>query len=913
MTSYPKNVQFTNLKVNSEQDLFTIDPAIPADDSVITEAECNNECIPLLDLIPPCNNVLAAFKVKGSAVICKGVNIGNTEAEISGTIRFNGTNFEGYNGVEWVPLDCCPEDMGVTGPKGDAGPTGIMGATGEQGMAGPTGLTGPTGIMGATGEQGIAGPTGLTGPTGSTGSTGPKGDTGPALSMDIDIEYEPMLCGGNGHVSITPVNNDDSISIGPKPGGGFLSAQLPTPGSATGGNCRGIFSVDFQQTRTSADQVAGATGSAIVGGINNEISTDSDLATILGGSTNKIINKCVSGAIINGGLNTISDNNGSSTIGNGFANNITGNDLTDLSNIKLNSIDNGLYNSMYKSAHTTICNGKNNSTGTGTKFSFIGNGEYNYIASKHAIISGGTGNSIVSGSDYTLVGNGFGNTIDDSILGVITSGFANNVEGSRGGVIINGANNTIKNDARISTIGNGTNNTIDGTAGGFALNTIGNGRYNKIITNSYSTICNGKNNLCGTGSRFSFIGNGENNSTTSLFTVISGGTGNSISGLSSYSTIGCGDTNTITASDRSVLGGGQNNTIENGSWHMVAGGVQNLISGNQFSCVISGGSDNKITSNTQECTITGGSTGSISGMTVQSTILSGIGNQISSTNTSTAAITVCGQYNKETATTLSGGSSTITTAGSVPTDRVFVVGGGSNNGGSITRDNLFSVDRSGNVYAKLTYHSGGADYAEYFESTNSDQKIPLGTVVSLSEEGLIEETNATNIDRIIGVISSNPNMIGNNYDEEWHGKYERTEFGEYIYEDYEVEEEELIYENKTKIKSNLKLVNGKYTEILEKCVEKVPLVNIVPIYDIDGNYLRSEKHQITKLVKKTEKRKKLSKDYDPNLEYISRKDRAEWNLVGLLGQVIIKKGQYVRNNWIKIKELTNTTELWLIR
>lgn len=109
MTCYPKNVQFTNLKINSEQDLFAIDPTIPTNNDLFEDAECNNECIPLLDLIPPCNNILAAFKVKGSAVICKGVNIGNTEAEISGTIRFNGTNFEGYNGVEWVPLDCCSE------------------------------------------------------------------------------------------------------------------------------------------------------------------------------------------------------------------------------------------------------------------------------------------------------------------------------------------------------------------------------------------------------------------------------------------------------------------------------------------------------------------------------------------------------------------------------------------------------------------------------------------------------------------------------------------------------------------------------------------------------------------------------------------------------------------------------------
>ena len=112
MTSFPKNVQFTNLKVNSEQDLFRIDPVIlSSDDQIITEL-CKNQCIPtenLLDLIPPCNNVLAAFKVKGSAVICKGINIGTTDIQIAGTIRFHNGSFEGYNGNEWIPLDCCPK------------------------------------------------------------------------------------------------------------------------------------------------------------------------------------------------------------------------------------------------------------------------------------------------------------------------------------------------------------------------------------------------------------------------------------------------------------------------------------------------------------------------------------------------------------------------------------------------------------------------------------------------------------------------------------------------------------------------------------------------------------------------------------------------------------------------------------
>ena len=111
MTSYPKNVQFTNLKINSDQDLFEINPALPVNnDDDIMNALCNEKCLPSLDLLPPCNNILAALKVNGSVAICKGINIGNTDVEIKGTIRFNGKNFEGYTCDGWVPLDCCKSD-----------------------------------------------------------------------------------------------------------------------------------------------------------------------------------------------------------------------------------------------------------------------------------------------------------------------------------------------------------------------------------------------------------------------------------------------------------------------------------------------------------------------------------------------------------------------------------------------------------------------------------------------------------------------------------------------------------------------------------------------------------------------------------------------------------------------------------
>ena len=73
--------------------------------------------------------------------------------------------------------DCCPPPLpccyctcvGVTGPTG---PTGATGVTGPTGPTGATGVTGPTGPTGATGATGPTGPTGATGATGTDGAAG---------------------------------------------------------------------------------------------------------------------------------------------------------------------------------------------------------------------------------------------------------------------------------------------------------------------------------------------------------------------------------------------------------------------------------------------------------------------------------------------------------------------------------------------------------------------------------------------------------------------------------------------------------------------------------------------------------------------------------------------------------------------
>ena len=77
-------------------------------------------------------------------------------------------------------------------------------------------------------------------------------------------------------------------------------------------------------------------------------------------------------------------------------------------------------------------------------------------------------------------------------------------------------------------------------------------------------------------------------------------------------------------------------------------------------------------------------------------------------------------------------------------------------------------------------------------------------------------------------------------------------------------------------------------------------------------------------VKSAQSVRKLNPDYvapnpdnaegEPEDEgYSPRADRAEWNLIGMLGQVQIKANEPTNPRWIKMKDISDAVELWMIR
>ena len=56
-----------------------------------------------------------------------------------------------------------------------------------------------------------------------------------------------------------------------------------------------------------------------------------------------------------------------------------------------------------------------------------------------------------------------------------------------------------------------------------------------------------------------------------------------------------------------------------------------------------------------------------------------------------------------------------------------------------------------------------------------------------------------------------------------------------------------------------------------------------------------------------------SDGYEQDREYIPRKDRQEWQAIGLMGKLPLLKGQPTAPQWRKLFDLNDEVEMWLVR
>jgi hypothetical protein len=622
-----------------------------------------------------------------------------------------------------------------------------------------------------------------------------------------------------------------------------------------------------------------AKNNVILNGTNNSIDASSVYSVIGSGADNQVLNSY--SVICSGNLNLIQvDGIGFNFIGSGQSNKCSGN---------YNGIISGISNLIDTSSsfYNMIGAGSNNKISENTSFSYIGAGSVNSISNNYSGIGSGSNNLIQSG------GTGFH---------YISGGINNSIQGGNYNNIQTGIGNTIQTNSSYNTIISGNTNTIQTDS---SYSVIIGGNTNTIQTSTYAFIGSGNLNIAGGSS--TFIGSGINNQVAGTENAILCGRVNQITNiLSTNNAIVSGSNNQITSSiSNSFIGAGTLNTVNESSSSVICG-TTNQIQTNGINSCIAGGTNNQIS--------------------IANSFACGSNLVLSSYNYPSATF---GQFNLE------GPIGTGASAG----NRIFMVGNGTSAG---SRSNAFSVNEFGYCWAGNLFLTSGADFAEYFESIYQ-VKIVTAEPVYLITPLFIGKTSNSGIvytnqhvgkivsfadipDQIsndvfpFGVTRLNAGFVGNAHEEEWHGKYEKNPDGTIVYEnliiEYDEEERTVVPKIREVKEVKSRIIQGQiqfYEETRTETIqETITTLEEYPLYDSNdvliGNITRPKIRKMTK----TRLVPKISSLFNPDLTYIPRSQRPEWNLVGLVGQVYLKNNSPVSPRWIKLKEEANYS-IYLIR
>jgi len=292
--------------------------------------------------------------------------------------------------------------------------------------------------------------------------------------------------------NVSTTNGD--LALVPK-GAGALLADIPDSTSA-GGNKRGIYAVDLQFKRNTADQVASGQWSTLSGGENNKASGDD--STVGGGAFN------------------IASGNSATVAGGG---------------------DNQATNTQ-----ATVAGGSGNRATAAQ--STVGGGRFNEATAIYATIAGGR-EVLVSG-EYSVGAGGRTNSVTSG-YGVLGGGLSNTVSGNYGTIAGGRSNQAVR---QYCTVGGGLLNTATGPASTDYYATVGGGNSNTANAAS-STVGGGENNSVTGGA--GTIAGGSANTVSALYATVAGGIGNTASGQ--RASITGGTLNTADAKQSTVVGG----------------------------------------------------------------------------------------------------------------------------------------------------------------------------------------------------------------------------------------------------------------------------------------------------------------------------------------------------------------------
>ena len=185
-----------------------------------------------------------------------------------------------------------------------------------------------------------------------------------------------------------------------------------------------------------------------------------------------------------------------------------------------------------------------------------------------------------------------------------------------------------------------------------------------------------------------------------------------------------------------------------------------------------------------------------------------------------------------------------------------IVGNGT---GPTSRSNAYTLDWQGNgTFSGTVSSSTGADYAEYFEwkDGNPNNEDRVGYIVTLDGDKIVKANSG---DDVLGICSGTAMVLGDSAEWNWSKRYLTDDFGRIIYEDYDVEHEEIKDEETGKV------IKEAWTEHIHAPKE--------------------------------------NPEYDASQPYVKRADRPEWQIVGMMGKIYVRDdGSCVVNGYADVKD-----------
>ena len=215
------------------------------------------------------------------------------------------------------------------------------------------------------------------------------------------------------------------------------------------------------------------------------------------------------------------------------------------------------------------------------------------------------------------------------------------------------------------------------------------------------------------------------------------------------------------------------------------------------------------------------------------------------------------------------------------------------------------IEADGSARTDGTWSDSNADYAECFEwaDGNGSAEERRGMTVVLDGEKVKLATDSDNKDNIIGVVSPEPVVLGDAAPLGWHGRYKKDAYGSPIRKEQEwlIWKKEYHYEDGVKVLSaqpdpnKPQTLNGDVERIRIEDINKPRIKNLIPAFALTNN-----------IRYKTYGKDIDTTDYDPTKAYIPRKDRKEWDAIGMVGKLVVRRGQPVGTRWLLMKENIGT-------